>query len=56
MKIYKKLLVPLFCFVFILMSSCSPDQPEKPTRPIESVEYDMNDLDPSLRLVLMMVM
>ena len=54
MNIYKKLLVPLFCFVFILMSSCSPDQPEKPTRPIESVEYDMNDLDPSLRLVLMM--
>ena len=54
MKIYKKLLVPLFCFVFILMSSCSPDEPEKPSKPIEPVEYDINDLDPSLRLVLMM--
>ena len=51
MKIYKKLLVPLFCFVFILMSSCSP---EKPSKLIEPVDYDINDLDPSLRLVLMM--
>ena len=54
MKRYKKLPVPLFCFVFILMSSCSPDEPEKPSKLIEPVEYDINDLDPSLRLVLMM--
>ena len=54
MNIYQKLVVPLFCIVSIFMSSCSPDEPEKPTKLIESVEYDMNDLDPSLRLVLMM--
>ena len=54
MNIYKKLVVSSFCFVFILMSSCSPDEPENSSKLIEPVEYDINDLDPSLRLVLMM--
>ena len=36
------------------MSSCSPDEPKEPSKLIEPVEYDINDLDPSLRLVLMM--
>ena len=54
MNIYKKLLIVLYCFVFTLISSCSSDDPEKLTERIESVEYDMDDLDPSLRLVLMM--
>ena len=54
MNIYKKLLIVLYCLVFTFISSCSSDEPEKLTELIESVEYDMDDLDPSLRLVLMM--